>query len=199
MHDLIRLQRRSVEGAAPLHRPHEGRRRLGDARQCARSRSGTPVHVSVVDQPSTQAIGSRAVCCGIAASIARSSTTGAGPPVSVRRQRSPVRSGVIRAAAAVRLTWKSLGPSPRVRPRGSSSAAWRVNPPRVWPAVITAMNNAPPPTSARAPRRLIVGGCRLGGDQAVCLRTAPAGYRRGWCAALPATTSTADPSTSWGS
>ena len=89
---------------------------------------------------------------------ARSSTIGLGPPVRVRRHRSPVRSGVIRAAAAVRLTAKSFGPVPRLSPRGSSSAAWRVNPPMVWPAVITAMNTAPPPTSARAPRRLIVAG-----------------------------------------
>ena len=122
----------------------------------ARRRSGTPVHVSVVDQPSTQAMGSRAVCCVIAVSAARSSTTFDGPPVRVSRHRSPVSSGVMPAANAVRLTWKSFGPSPRVRPRGSSSAAMRVKPPMVCPAVITAMNSAPPPTSASAPRRLIV-------------------------------------------
>ena len=57
----------------------------------ASSRSGTPVHVSVVDQPSTQAIGRRAVCCGMAISVRavenhRSGPAGQGepPPVAGR-------------------------------------------------------------------------------------------------------------------
>ena len=74
------------------------------------------------------------------------------------RQLAPISAGFIAAAAAVLLTWKSLGPSPRVRPRGNNSAARRVKPPSVWPAVSTATNSAPPPTSASAPRRLTVGG-----------------------------------------
>ena len=56
------------------------------------------------------------------------------------------------AAAAVRLIGKSS------RPRGSSTARSRSGPPIVWPAVIVATNSAPPPTSANAPRLLIVGG-----------------------------------------
>ena len=127
--------------------------------RAARSRRRTPLHVCVVDHPSTQAIGNSAVCCGIASSVVRSSSICPDLPCQVRvsRQFAPVSAGVIAADAAVLLTSKSLGPSPRLRPRGNSSAARRVKPPSVWPAVSTATNSAPPPTSASAPRRLTVG------------------------------------------
>jgi len=78
----------------------------------ARSRSRTPVHVWVVDQPSTHAIGSVTVCWGIASSAERSSTTGRGPTRRVSRHSAPVSFEVIAAADALRLTWKSVGPSP---------------------------------------------------------------------------------------
>ena len=52
----------------------------------ARSRSRTPVHVCVVDHPSTHAIGRVAVCCGMARSSAPVSCTGGAPPVSESRQ-----------------------------------------------------------------------------------------------------------------
>src|SRR5271166_999432 len=112
----------------------------------------------MVDHPSTQAIGSSAVCCGIASRAARLNNICPEGPRTLSRQFAPVLAGVIAAAAAVLLTWKSLGPVPRLRPRGNRNAARRLKPPSVWPAVSTATNNAPPPTSASAPRRLIVGG-----------------------------------------
>ena len=76
----------------------------------------------MVDQPSTHAIGSTAVCCGIASRAARSSVTGRLPPFRVSRQPSSVSPAEMPAAAAVRLTSNPLGPSPGRRPRGSSTA-----------------------------------------------------------------------------
>ena len=79
------------------------------------------------------------------------------------------------AAAAVRLTSKSFGPSPRLRPRGSNRAARRVTPPTVCPAVSTATNKAPAPTSPSAPRRLTVGGDGSAGHQPIGVRRLRAG------------------------
>jgi hypothetical protein len=52
---------------------------------CASSDSRTPVHVWVVVQPSTQAIGSRAVCCGSARSSSSVSGISRAPWDSVSR------------------------------------------------------------------------------------------------------------------
>ncbi|CKO02644.1 Uncharacterised protein [Mycobacterium tuberculosis] len=63
-------------------------------------------------------------------------------------------SAVIPAAAAGLLTGKSPGLT--TRPRGSSRAALRVNPPRVCPTVSTPISSTPAPTNPRAPRLLSV-------------------------------------------
>ena len=60
------------------------------------------------------------------------------------------------AAAAVRLTWKALGPDPYDRDRGDSSDSGRSTG-MLWPAVATNTASEVPPTRARAPRREMVG------------------------------------------
>ena len=70
------------------------------------------------------------------------------------------------AAAAVRLTWKALGPDPYDRDRGDSSDSGRSTG-MLWPAVATNTASEVPPTRARAPRREMVGRPGLAGDQTV--------------------------------
>ena len=72
---LIGLQDGMIEPAEALQRVHGGSGGGRHWASAARSRSRTPVHVWVVDQPSTQAIGSSAVCCGIVSRAARSSSS----------------------------------------------------------------------------------------------------------------------------
>ena len=109
---LARRQRGLRErAAAPASAPRADAG-AGTPASAARSRRRTPVQVWVVDQPSTHAIGSVAVCCGMrAAGRRRSSRTGAGPPVSSSRQPSPT-AGRRRCpdTAKVLLTGKSFGP-----------------------------------------------------------------------------------------
>ncbi len=130
---------------------------VGTPATAARSRSRTPVQLWVADHPSTQAMGSTAVCWGRAGKAARSRVRGV-PPARDSRQLASTSAEVRAAAVAVRLIWKSLGPSPRSRPRGSRNASGRVGPPSVCPTVSTATNAEPPPTRAKAPRRLMVAG-----------------------------------------
>jgi hypothetical protein len=77
----------------------------------------------------------------------------------------PRAPGSIPVTANVLLTGKSFGPpsaAAELRPRGSRTARLRSGPPSVWPAVSTATSSDPPPTSASAPRRLIVGSAGVG-------------------------------------
>ena len=100
-------------------------------------RAATPVQRCVVDQPSTQAIGSVVgVLRHRTAARARLSRR----PRRPRRRGQPpgrvaVSAGVMPAAAAVLLTWKSFGPVPNTRPRGASSASRRSGPPTVSPTL----------------------------------------------------------------
>ena len=132
-----RAQRRLAQHAARLQRSHEHARRR-PARPAARgeSASRTPVQCCVVDQPSTQAIGSRAVRC------AQRQQLVAGERDSRRRRRSsqpPARAGHRRRDAApwraVLLTGKPSGPSrspPRGARNGDARAAARRSTARRW-------------------------------------------------------------------
>ena len=125
-----------------------------------------------VDQPSTQAIGSRAVCCGEAEQLgagegARRRPGERQPP---RRPGGGGRDPGGRRGPVDREAVAALARSPG---RGAAAAPARAAGRRsVWPAVSAATNSTPPPTSASAPRRLIVGGAGIVGDQ-------PGGLGRG--------------------
>ena len=145
----------------------------GTPASAARSRSRTPVQVCTVDQPSTQAIGSVAVCLGSARERARGRAgPAAAPPVSSSTPAVERPRGSIPEATKVLLTGKSFGPPSAaavVRPRGSRSARPRSGPPTVWPAVSAATSSDPPPTSGEQPaaahgRRRRVGATRPSGS-----------------------------------
>jgi hypothetical protein len=114
---------------------------------------------------------------GIANSCARLSCR-LGPPsaLSVRRQLRSTWRGSIWAARAVRLTWKSLGPVPLERPRGSRKASRRSGPPIDCAAPCTSRISEPAATVPTSARRDIVGGA---GESAIRSLATGVG-RSGW-------------------
>ena len=130
---LVGLQPGLAEPSALLERLHVGRAGRGHPGQPGQIGQPDAAPRWVVAHPSTQAMGSSAACCSMARSDARLTRTDRAPPLRASCQPAPVASGLIDAASAVRLIWKSLGPFPYDRPRGSNRAALRATPAEALP------------------------------------------------------------------